>query len=856
MSAPDAPDLAPMSSGSILLPGGAAPARVTAGLVDVFAVREFGARFPVATIGAGRMLYAAAAPVDLLLVPRLDGAIEQGVAAGDDQSRSEFAAAVAATLGDAAGALDATSLESLTASLAGAIEVAEQREAEAWLRNARASIELTGTVYDETLERIEYSTESLASPTITMDDQPLVRVLRVLGAHEGFDVEPPTSAEWTSSSNPLELVCHKSSLRSRRVTLSTGWQHAGSSSYLAFRTESGQSVPIAILKTRRGYECQGPDDAAPRPLTSSIVASMEPQVVELYAPLPVGRPVTPRDVLGLAMNGSGGAWGFAALMALGVALLGLLTPILTNVVIGTVVPQGEAAILIQIGLALAVAAVVAFIFTLVQSFTVSRISQRASIAMQSAFWGRVLSMPASFFRGFSSGDLTIRVLAVDALQSLVSTQVVGATLAAVFGLVNLVLMFKYDVLLGFCGLAFLIVTCIILAIGVRGVSRHATQALVTMRESNGWAVQMLSGILKIRVANAEARMEAKYLDLAREQAVAMSQQTLVGGRISAWFTFAASGASAVFYLVLLWSWSDGAPLSPAAYMAFASAYGLAFAGIAGLSSLLTPVATAGPVFRLLSPIMDSLPESAGHRQDPGRLSGRIELRDVSFRYSSDGPLVLRGLNVQIELGSMVALVGKSGAGKSTITRLLLGFDTPAEGQILFDGRDLNDLDAILVRRQMGVVVQSGSIMRGSIMENILGSTSSAIDAAWAAAEAAAIAEDIRAMPMGMQTIVDPANISGGQAQRILLARAMVNKPAIVILDEATSALDNDAQASVTEAMRGLAATRIVIAHRLTTIKSADAIIVIDKGTAVEQGTYEELMAKGGIFAEQVRRQIA
>ena len=254
--------------------------------------------------------------------------------------------------------------------------------------------------------------------------------------------------------------------------------------------------------------------------------------------------------------------------------------------------------------------------------------------------------------------------------------------------------------------------------------------------------------------------------------------------------------------------------------------------------------------------MEALPETAGGRDDPGTLTGRIELRDVVFRYTEDGPAVLRGLDLTIDPGTMVALVGSSGAGKSTITRLLLGFDSPESGQVLFDGRDLKDLDPTLVRSQMGVVVQNGKITRGSILKNILGGTSTDEDLAWAAAEKAAMAEEIDAMPMKMQTIIDPGNISGGQAQRVLLARALVHSPRILILDEATSALDNTSQAIVTKAMNELAGTRIVIAHRLSTIMSADKIIVMDKGRAVESGTFDELMAKDGAFTALVKRQTA
>jgi ABC-type transport system involved in cytochrome bd biosynthesis fused ATPase/permease subunit len=261
---------------------------------------------------------------------------------------------------------------------------------------------------------------------------------------------------------------------------------------------------------------------------------------------------------------------------------------------------------------------------------------------------------------------------------------------------------------------------------------------------------MLQGLMKIRIANAESRMEAAYFDIARRQSVAYSGQTLVVGRLVAWFCFVMSGATALFFLVILLQWQGAAALNSSAdSIAFASAVG-------------TP-------------------------------TGRIELRDVFFRCAPDGPMVLKGLNVVIKPGTMVALTGPSGAGKSTITRLFLGFDRPERGQVLFDGRDLRNLDPILVRSQLGVVVQEGQITRGSIMSNILGATSTDEALAWEAADKAALADDIRNMPMGMRTMVDPGNISGGQAQRLLLARTLVRKPSILILDEATSALDNASQ---------------------------------------------------------------
>lgn len=841
---------------AITLEPGAAPIQVSAGTADVFALLTSGVHSPVATVSAGGTIFATDADITLLAVPRLGCAFSDAPAT-DAAAIGEFIRAVQSELGASAVGMAASSAADVAPQLREAIISAESAASAAWQQDVQKSLALSSSLYNASLSRIEVSAETLDELKVELDDPPLVNVLRLIGLAEGFEVTAPTLTELRSASNPLELICHKSSVRSRPVLLDSGWQTQGTSSFLGGRQLPGQPPqPVALIKRGSHYTVQSADDSTSHPLDAASLATISPQAFELYAPLPNQRVIGVRDVIRMGLFRSRGLWFFAALMALAVAGLGLFTPILTQIVVGSIIPQGSSMLLIQVGMALAMAAAGVFVFTLVQNFTVSLISQRATIRMQSAFWDRVLSMPAGFFRGFNSGDLTVRVLAVDSLQTLVSAQVVSAGLAAVFGLVNLFLMFRYNALLGIMGTIFLLVSVAVLLLGIRAVSRNATDTLVASRKANGWVVQMLSGIMKIRIANAENRMEALYLDIAREQAVASARQTLVIGRITAWFTFAASGASALFYLVVLVSWKGEASITSATYLAFVSAFSLAFAGIAGLSALVSPLANAGPTFSLLAPIMQSLPESAGNRQDPGELKGAIELRDVQFRYSPDSPLILQGLSIKVDPGSMVALVGTSGAGKSTVTRLLLGFETPEEGQILYDGRDLRDLDLTLVRRQMGVVVQEGSILRASVLKNIIGSVSQDVEAAWAAATSAAIADDIKAMPMGMQTIVDPANISGGQAQRILLARALVNKPKIMILDEATSALDNESQSIVTEAMRKLSATRIVIAHRLSTIRSADKIIVIDKGVAVEHGTYDELMAMDGVFVRQIERQIS
>lgn len=858
MSEPDATTVATVAE--IVVPVSGSVASVERGPVDLFALDGDGVRLPLATLGTGDAAFGAADPVVVIAVPRQGASV---VLAPVDPVTSEallarFVARLQAQLGDQAASLTGVAPSGFADAFAAVVMGAERADTVEREAQAQLALAVSKKAFDESLERIAYSSSTLRDAGFDVAAGPLVTVLTLVGQAEGFAVVAPTPEALRSTSDPLRLIAHTSGVRYRPVNLRPGWMQRAQGSFLsAVMGDDGVPTPVALLKAPgKGYLIQRPDDEAPVRLSDDVAARLVPSAFEFYAPLTPDRVATVGDVIRLGLHGMGRLWLLAAGMALGVALLGMLTPILTNMVVGSIIPSGEQAVLVQVGLALVVAACVSFVFMLVQNFTVSLISQRATRSMQAAFWDRVFSLPAAFFRNYSSGDLTVRVLAVDTLQSLVSSQVVSAALAAVFGMVNLFLMFRYDTMLGIAGLVFIALTLVVLYLGVRGVARQATASLAASRQANGWLVQMLQGIMKIRLANAESRLEARYFDIARRQNLALSRQTLVVGRISAWFVFAASGATAFFYLVVLVQWEGSAPISTADYMAFSSAYAMAFAGVAGLSALISPIANAGPTFNLLQPIMTELPETAGNRQDPGRLTGHIELRDVFFRYTPDGPMILKGLNLTIEPGTMVALVGPSGAGKSTITRQLLGFDQPERGQVLFDGRDLQNLDPTLVRNQMGVVVQEGTITRGSIMRNILSAGSHDEALAWRAAERAALADDIRNMPMGMQTIVDPGNVSGGQAQRILLARALVRDPAILILDEATSALDNASQAIVTEAMKALNATRIVIAHRLSTIRTADRIIVMEAGTAVESGTYDELLAKDGVFAALVKRQVA
>lgn len=297
-------------------------------------------------------------------------------------------------------------------------------------------------------------------------------------------------------------------------------------------------------------------------------------------------------------------------------------------------------------------------------------------------------------------------------------------------------------------------------------------------------------------------------------------------------------------------------LSTGVFLAFNAAFGTFIGGATSLSSTIIDVLQVVPLWERAQPILESKPEVDSEKTDPGRLSGRVVVDHVIFRYRDDGPLTLDDVSIHAEPGEFIAFVGASGSGKSTLFRLLLGFDVPESGTIYYDGQDLTGLDIHAVRRQLGVVMQNSRLTSASIFENIASGAMISMDEAWEAARMAGFAEDVESMPMGMHTVISEGgtNISGGQRQRLLIARSLVLKPKILLFDEATSALDNRTQAIVSQSLERLKVTRIAIAHRLSTIRNADRIYVFENGRVVQEGSFDQLANQPGLFAQLMARQ--
>jgi NHLM bacteriocin system ABC transporter ATP-binding protein len=696
-----------------------------------------------------------------------------------------------------------------------------------------------------------------------VDRDLLVGAVTEIGRLQGFTVSPPADYR-RRGTDPLASLARASGVSTRRVELESGWELQASGPVLGFLppAEPGGSPHPVVLRPstgRRGAVLWDPATRTSRRFTDAEIA---PIGFELFGRLQPEGDLTYGAVARFTFAGARSEIATILVVALGIGLLGLLTPLAANLVFDVLVPEGQERLIWVTGAGLVVAAIVTFAFTVVEGLAVTRMSLRAQQRLQPAVWARTLTLPAGFFRGFSSGELTFRILGADQLRQTVSTSNVTVALTASFSMLNLVLAFVYDVPLALAGVAVLIVVLVVTGLFARRLVEQTDAIISQGRLNNAHISDILEGLDAIRTAAAEMRFFALHAELVRRKVVLQARQQRTAIHLQTFYTGLVSAVPAVFIAVVAaveWDTAAGvAQLSASTYITFVTAFNAVLVAMVALSALIQPLAIAPPTLAAMQPIFRTPPEYDDVRPDPGPLDGRIELRDVSFRYSDQSSWILERVSFVAQPGQFVALVGPSGAGKSTLLRLLLGFDQPAEGSVYYGDNRLTDVDLAGVRRQLGVVLQSAEPHGGTVLDNVIGARPLSTDDAWRALDAAGLGDDIRAMPMGLQTFVSgsTSTLSGGQLQRLLIARALASRPAVLLLDEATSHLDDITQRHVTESIARLGVTRIVVAHRLSTIVAADRILVLDHGSIVQQGTFDELMSSDGLFADLAHRQQA
>ncbi len=657
--------------------------------------------------------------------------------------------------------------------------------------------------------------------------------------------------------DPLAAILRASRVRARQVALRGNWWLEDNGPLLAHVAEGKRPVALLRASAAGPYVLHDAPARSQRPVDAALAETLEPFAHTFYRTFPE-TPLKMRDVLRFAVHGCSRDLWVVVAVAIGSALLAMVPAMATGMLFNTVIPGAQRSQLLQITFVLLACAATNALLNLAQGVALLRVEGRAGGSLQAAVWDRLLALPLNFFRPYTAGDLAVRAMSIDSIRQVISGSTVQALVGGVQALGNFGLMFWYSWRMGLWATLVIGLVLGVTLLGSVRQLRPQREAQKQQSKAAGVVLQLLSSIGKLRIAGVEVQAFAlwarRFGDLRRLQ-----QQ---GRAIAKWVTSFNAAVPVASYLVIFYVGlslvQEGTGLATGDFLAFLSAYSASSSSLIATSLALLATLNTLPLYEQAKPILEALPEVNLGKSDPGVLTGDIEIQHALFRYSQDGPLVLRDVSLRIRAGEFVAFVGPSGSGKSTLLRLLLGFENLEAGSVYYDGQEIGGLDVLALRRQMGVVLQSGRMMSGDIYTNIVGSATASLDEAWEAARMAGLAEDIEAMPMGMHTVLSEgaSTLSGGQRQRLLIARAIVARPRILLFDEATSALDNRTQAIVSQSLEKLQATRIVVAHRLSTIINADKIFVLERGRLVQSGSYAELMAQPGPFAELAKRQIA
>lgn len=694
------------------------------------------------------------------------------------------------------------------------------------------------------------------------DDKPLLVAAGAVGKAMGVKICPIANSENLQYlKDPLEAIARASRLRLRRVVLRNNWWENDCGPLIAYITSSNTNNerPVALLPTSAtSYELFDPVEQKRQKVSESVAATLTPFAHMLYRSLP-DKIITASDLLRFTLKGQQRDILTIVFTGISVMLLGLLTPGATAVIIDKVIINHESSLLTQIGIGLFVAAIATALLLLTQGLALLRIEAATDVVTQAAVWDRLLKEPVSFFRQYTVGDLQSRVFSISTIRRQLSGRVLINLVSSFFSLFFFGQLLCYSLPLALIALAVAIITFIFTTFFGVILLKRSRPLLECQGELFGHTVQLINGISKLHIAGAEDRAFATWSKNYSQQIKLEGKKRRVEEVIIIFNTVMPTLTNIILFLCVINLFpsnptSTGFTLG--AFIAFNTAFHSFLQGSASLSNTFTDILQIIPLWKRTQPILETVPEVSLKKADPGKLTGKITINQLTFRYRSDGVLTLNDINICAQPGEFIALVGGSGSGKSTLLRLLLGFENYESGSICYDNQDLSGLDIDAVRRQMGVVLQNTQLQAASIYENIGGGATITLEEAWEAAKASGFADDIMAMPMQMHTVISEGgtNLSGGQRQRLVIARALALKPRILLFDEATSALDNKTQAIVSEYLEKLRVTRIVIAHRLSTIRNADRIYVLQQGRVVQQGNFDELTSQPGLFTQLMARQ--
>ena len=655
----------------------------------------------------------------------------------------------------------------------------------------------------------------------------------------------------TDMNEVLEYQMRPHGIMRRNVILEKGWRKDATGPMLGTRKDD-ESVIALIPSKLSGYVFYDVSAGSTVRINRKNESLIDKEAIAFYKPFPLKK-LTIKDIIIYILEQISHADIAMLVVAMFiVTFIGMQTTWMNKILFSDVLLSKRATAIVGAGVFLVCASIGALMFTVVKTLISDRINTKLSINIEAAAMMRMLSLPADFFKDYSAGELSNRLSYISALADQMVSMVLSTALSSLFSLMYVFQIFEYAPGLVKPALTVTFLTLVVTMTSILIQMRISKQQMLLSSKESGISYALISGIQKIRLAGAEKRAFGRWAKSYSLQAALLYNPPLllkVGSVMTMGITLI--GSMVMYYEAVRTN------VTAAEYFAFNTAYGMVSSSFLALSGIVTSIALIKPTLEMVQPFFETLPEVSEDKEIVTKISGRIELNNISFRYSDDMPLVLDDISLKVDAGQYVAIVGKTGCGKSTLMRIILGFETPQKGAVYFDGKDIKRLDLKSLRRKIGAVMQNGKLFNGDIFSNIVISAPQlTLDDAWEAAEIAGIAEDIRRMPMGMNTLIAEGSggVSGGQKQRLLIARAVAPKPRVLIFDEATSALDNVTQKQVSEALDKMNCTRLIIAHRLSTIRNCERIIVLDQGKIIEDGNYDELMQNKGFFYELVKRQ--
>ncbi len=700
---------------------------------------------------------------------------------------------------------------------------------------------------------------------------PLQAAMEIIGKNIKVKFIKPKVKKDSLHSNPIIEWALASNVQYRKVTLEDGWWRQDSGVMLGFRRHRSSeyeldivtsSQPLVLLPQVNGnYIAIDPAGGKRFVVTEKEAEGIHVLAYYFFKSFPQ-REIGVGDLLRWIVRGQGYILLTILFCSIVIGLVGVIPSMVMSYLFNDVLPFAMKSELVQFTILLAVVSVTVLTFNVVQSFCTQRLEGMADLSLEAAIWDRIVRQKPNFFRKFSTGDLVNRANGINSLRSIITGSTLSALFAVFMSIPSMVYLFILNLRLALVAMVLIIIFTVIRLIF--GYVSFTFQRQVP--KYNGllqdYVLQLIIAIEKIRSTFSSASMLKgwSHLFTAKSKlAYSASFFSQIAGTAS---TILPQVATFFIYgMGIYWmdTKSDATSMNTGTFVSFLSAFMVVNSSLTRTAGALLQLLNAQPFLKRLEPILKSIPADWREGTEIEHIKGRIDVSHVSFHYPGSERMILDDVSFTVEPGEFVALVGKSGTGKSTLLRLLLAFEDMQSGAILYDNYDISEVDIGQLRRQFGVVLQRDGLMLADIFTNISsGNSNCSLGKAWNAAEMSGIADDIKAMPMQMHTLVSDggSTISGGQAQRIMLARALANDPRILFLDEATNALDNKVQDNVSRNLDKLGITRVVIAHRLSTIINADKIIVLDKGKIVQVGKYQELAAQPGLFKELIERQQA